>query len=592
MSTLLTKIAADFTTQLTTGLSVGVTTATLLSQTDDDGNTLPDGNYTFTLDGASSNKEHIRCVKTGAALTSIQSLSRQGALTTGVVRAHRVGCSVTITDWAQLKYLTDLLSGTTDLDSTDPLKYDGTATISNDAHLATKKYVDDTAIAGAPKATDSVYGITKLSVAAVSGTDPIAVGDNDPRVPTQAQNDALAGTSGTAPSSSNKFVDDADTAVTATASKVVRANASKKIDPAYIQSFAGDGSDGALSVASGTTNIDLGGEQFVVKQFTSISITGTGKVTFSNPHASGTIILIKSQGNCTLTSSQTPMLDFSGLGGAGGTGGVGTQIGAGTNGGNAGTAGTNGTNIADTLANHGGNSTSSNIVAAVAGTQYINSNLYSLNTISFLRGINIACGSGGGGGQGANNQSAGVVTGGAGGRGGGAAIVQVGGAWNFTTTSGISVNGLAGSNGAASTSIETSAGAGGGGGGSAGMFICLYNTLTSNSGTITALGGAGGAGGNATGTGGGSGGNAAPGAGGAGAGTLASVGAAGVVNGIGANSNGPAGTTGSAGAGSSGGGGAFAAYNSTSTYTGGAGGSATANAASTQTLVTKNNYFA
>lgn len=50
------------------------------------------------------------------------------------------------------------------------------------AQFATKAYVDSIAIAGAPKATDSVYGITRLSVAAVSPTAPIAVGDNDPRM--------------------------------------------------------------------------------------------------------------------------------------------------------------------------------------------------------------------------------------------------------------------------------------------------------------------------------------------------------------------------------------------------------------------------
>lgn len=166
MSTLLTKLTADFNTQLSTAISVGGTTATLLSQTDDDGNTIPDGVYVFTLDGSNSNKEYIRCTKTGTSLTSIQSLSRQGALTTGAVRAHRVGCSVIITDWAQLKYLTDLLTGTTDLDSTDPLKYDGTATITDDNHLATKKYADDLAIAGAPDANTTTKGLVELATQA------------------------------------------------------------------------------------------------------------------------------------------------------------------------------------------------------------------------------------------------------------------------------------------------------------------------------------------------------------------------------------------------------------------------------------------
>lgn len=91
----------------------------------------------------------------------------------------------------------------------------------DDEQLATKKYVDDVAIAGAPDATNSVKGITKLSVAAVSPTDPIAVGDNDTRVPTQGENDALQGTSGT-PSNTNRYVTNDDTTSTPTADAVVR----------------------------------------------------------------------------------------------------------------------------------------------------------------------------------------------------------------------------------------------------------------------------------------------------------------------------------------------------------------------------------
>ena len=79
-----------------------------------------------------------------------------------------------------------------------------------DLQIATKKYIDDIAIAGSPLATNSVFGITKLSVAAVSPTNPIAVGDNDTRVPTQTEKDAMVGTVGT-PSTSNPYVTKQDT---------------------------------------------------------------------------------------------------------------------------------------------------------------------------------------------------------------------------------------------------------------------------------------------------------------------------------------------------------------------------------------------
>lgn len=78
----------------------------------------------------------------------------------------------------------DLLDGSTDLNASVPLKYDGSATISNANHLATKAYVDGVAIAGGTDASTTVKGISKLSYAPASATDPIAVGDNDPRVPT------------------------------------------------------------------------------------------------------------------------------------------------------------------------------------------------------------------------------------------------------------------------------------------------------------------------------------------------------------------------------------------------------------------------
>lgn len=53
-------------------------------------------------------------------------------------------------------------------------------------------------------ASTTVKGVAKVSVAPVLASNPIAVGDNDPRVPTQNENDALVGT-GT-PSSSDKYV--------------------------------------------------------------------------------------------------------------------------------------------------------------------------------------------------------------------------------------------------------------------------------------------------------------------------------------------------------------------------------------------------
>lgn len=107
--------------------------------------------------------------------------------------------------------------------------FNSNPTITDDKHIATKKYVDDVAIAGAAKATEAVYGISKLSTAAVSATEPVVVGDNDTRVPTQDENDALAGNDGT-PSSANTFVTEDwlsnNTTATPTASKIPIADGS------------------------------------------------------------------------------------------------------------------------------------------------------------------------------------------------------------------------------------------------------------------------------------------------------------------------------------------------------------------------------
>lgn len=66
-------------------------------------------------------------------------------------------------------------------------------------------YINNIAVSGAPVASATVLGISKASVAPASPSAPIFVGDNDPRVPTQSENDALVGDTGT-PSSTNKFL--------------------------------------------------------------------------------------------------------------------------------------------------------------------------------------------------------------------------------------------------------------------------------------------------------------------------------------------------------------------------------------------------
>ncbi len=288
--------------------------------------------------------------------------------------------------------------------------------------------------------------------------------------------------------------------------------------------FGGDGSDGALSSASGTTSIDVGGAAYYVKNYTSISLTGTATVVFTNPHASGTIIIIKCQGACTMTTSAVAF-NASGMGAA---------------------STTNASYIFDTLTHNGTAGSDAGASNGAGGAAGVQLGLTTVYLFQQHKTFIAAPGAGGGSGGSSRYLTGGFeqpngAAGGAGGRGGGVLIFECNGAWNFTTGS-LSVAGSVGGTGvdaANATISHAGAGGGGGGGGAGGMIGVLYKTLTADSGTYTVSGGAGGAGGVAldnNGTGGGSGG---------GAGSWAAAGSAGSTGNC---SNGNPNSTGGAGA--------------------------------------------
>lgn len=243
----------------------------------------------------------------------------------------------------------------------------------------------------------------------------------------------------------------------------------------YGVKFGGDGSDGALSVSSGNTNIDLSGARFVVKNYTSISITGTGSVTFTNPHANGSIVVLRSQGSVTLTSSAAPMIDASGCGATGATGP--TQSGAGSQ---TYTAGTNGYGVV-----YKTNAATTGSGGAVADIYTTYQHFANALAWRYIMGIPGAGGSGGSVSAAAGGD---IATGGNGGRGGGFLVIECAGAWNFTTTNGISVAGKNATNGSGTNNYAATGGSGGAGG----YFLGLYSSLTANSGSVTITGGTGG----------------------------------------------------------------------------------------------------
>lgn len=391
-----------------------------------------------------------------------------------------------------------------------------------------------------PFASSTVIGMTKLSVDPFISTNPTAIGNNDTRILQNAYNtdsgtaNTYAITLGVSPgaySSGQIYIFKATNANTGASTLNVNSLGVKSVKTAAgaaltggtiiagqivlveydgtnfqmlsnaanaaLPIFGGTGADGALAVASGTTNIDCAGAHFLVKNYSSISITGTGAIKFINPHANGTTIIIKSQGNVTLTSSATPMIDASGMGAAGGTGGTVNSSSTSTL---PGTNGNLGYGFSPFPSNFGLGSTSASAGTdgAVSTTVSLQSFVYTSLLSAYKYAQMLWVGAGGGGGSAYNNSgSTHSMTGGTGGFGGGCLIIECAGAWNFTTANGISVAGIIG--GAATVTGGTNFIAGGGGGGAAGFCMAIYNTLTANSGTVTVTGGNPGA--NSTGTG-------------------------------------------------------------------------------------------
>lgn len=250
-----------------------------------------------------------------------------------------------------------------------------------------------------------------------------------------------------------------------------------------------------------TTTINCGGAKIIVKNYNSINVAGT--LAFSNPSTNGTIVILKSLGNVTISGT----INLKGMGAA---------------------AATNGWGYFQGETYHGRNGETKGKTVP-GGSQYLTSSKYYNEDIYNLYGIVIATGSGGGngsdeksdyfptGGSGAgsvygaggdapdnadgaagNGYGAGGAGGAAssdaggrgywfplGGRGGGAILVKCRGDLDFTGT--IDVSGEDGQDGYASNEAS------GAGGGAAGMAILVYNgSLVNNTGTINSAGGAGG----------------------------------------------------------------------------------------------------
>lgn len=308
--------------------------------------------------------------------------------------------------------------------------------------------------------------------------------------------------------------------------------------------FGGTGADGALNIASGTTNLDLASAQVTVKNYTSFNVASGATWGFTNAPTTGAIVIVKTTGDVTIEGT----IDGDGDGAAGGTAGVGgaTAFANGTAGGD----GNQATNCFLDASNHygggGGGGTgdgggASGGAGGTAGAAIAGKLIYVTQHRKIIILVPGSSGGGGGGGEAGNGINFGAGGAGqTGGRGGIALYIECGGALNFAASGVINARGAAGVAGGNGANSGAASGGGGGGGasggGGGGMVYILYNSLTANAGTINVNGGASASGGTGgTGIGGLGGNGGGGGAGGASYAGASTAGTAGASAGGGAN---------------------------------------------------------
>lgn len=288
----------------------------------------------------------------------------------------------------------------------------------------------------------------------------------------------------------------------------------------------GDGSDGALSVPSGTTTLDAAGANILVKQYTSISISSGATLTISNPASDGTILILLCQGNVTIDGT----INMASMGATGGTqvSVTRTSNGETSSAGNRGTepfnrlgqvrTGTPGnadTDLATTAcqAASGAGGSASTVTAGSASTQAVDTNATAaaasagdaitsaLIALAAQLGIVVSPGAGGSTGGVAvsiETYASGTftATSGPGGRGGGGLLITCGGTLSFGAAGVINLSGEAATISSrvhGSASADSGEAAGGSAGGAAGCGAAFVKGAITNSGTITVTAGANGA---------------------------------------------------------------------------------------------------
>jgi hypothetical protein len=502
----LTQIVADFRTSLAQKLSINGTTMTLQSVVDDDGVTLASGKYSFTLDGSSSNKEYIICDLNPSTkvCSNIVNISRQGVRTSGAVREHRVGSAVTITDYTSLKYHNDILEG---VSSTTGGLLLGNGKISGlynlDGTFTWIKYNTSTSEIQWSNNGSDYYNFTSSSITQLTASSTAGIGVTDSKIYLKASTTL----GGAFDASGNYYQKTSSTQGILNDSNGIYFDYTRDNTWTGTNTFNGtttgilriygDGSDGDLSITSGTTTINLASSTVFEKNYNSISITGDGALAFTGAHSSGTLIILKSLNGVTISTTKKYAIDLTNTGAIGGlkdsgNGQNGTSLISNIYSSNL-TAGAGGATAVNAKANAAGG-----VIGSKTGLYYptTTNELSNITSFYLLRGL--IGGSGGGGGTVFSGGGSGGSSG-AGGASGGSLIILNGGQLNWTTST-INASGSAGASAITATDPVSGvkSGSGGGGGGAGGFVSIMSRNITNNYNSILVSGGAGGAGANAS----------------------------------------------------------------------------------------------
>ena len=454
-------VPAVFETYLASQQATSDMTLTIASGALRDGTSLS-GYTCFTIDSNTPQLEYECGTVSGTTMTvSVRGIDATTGTTTvaSLKFQHRRGADVKITDYPALTIMNNQLNGTQVIPA--PLVYDpsvSSSSITSSYMLASKQYVDGVAIAGAAKATNLVYGITRLSTSAVSPTIPIAVGDNDNRVPTVNMSSvtlgmvsALGGSFGT-PSATNTYLTSSDATSTPIAGRVIRYDSGGYTPGITYAGAFGDGSNGDVTISATTTlTSDMNYNNLTINSGVSLltsnfrvfikgTLTNNGTISVNGGNASGKTGGVAVSAGTLLGGGSGANGGGLGVAGAGGAGGgivfvaaknvalQGTIESKGGIGGNAAsassnTAGSNGTTISRSLlqSGTGGNGGNSSGNSGGTGGSITTSSKMSMGSVSLLTSMfdGVAQLAGGAGGASGGEYGAGPSSGGGGGGQGG-----------------------------------------------------------------------------------------------------------------------------------------------------------------------------